>query len=196
MFLFPFQVGRGIRSRDGNSQVVYDPSLLDRCIYAVSPGCQFTMTFWVKLPEISRIYLLSTNERGTDVSTGLNIRTRVESRDIQMGITITAEILETVDISAGILSSGVWQHIAFAYSLDYDNSTDFAVYVDLIERETSNQTYMTDTYLFEPPLAHMSSGLSTILVNDDYQGFGFLDEVAVFSKALSTSEIMQLQISD
>ena len=114
-----------------------------------------------------------------------------------MGITITTAIPSKAGISttgAGILQSGVWHHMAFAFH----SPTNFAVYIDFVKRTTSSfNDVFEEGYVPVPvPEVNLESGWRSRPNGDHYTGFGLLDEVAVFSQVMSASQIMQLQISN
>ena len=94
IFFFSFKVGSGLNGTLQDSYVLYDLSLVDRCLYALSPGCKFTVTFWFQLPAEPRTELLSTFKRNVDHNTGISfgINRKLNSGDIFMGITITTDI--------------------------------------------------------------------------------------------------------
>ena len=190
-----FQVGSGLNGTLKDSYVAYNLSLIDRCLYSLSPGCKFTITFWFQLPAEPHTDLLSTFKRNVDYNTGIVFGfNRDRNGDIFVGITITTTQPAQAGIRAtGMMYPGIWHHIAFAYH----NTTHFALYIDFVKRETS---HFND--VFEPgytpvpvPEAHMSSGYQSP-PHHEYSGFGILDELTVFSEVLSAPQIMQLQISN
>ena len=176
----------------------YDLSLIDSCLYAVSPGCKFTISFWAKIPAEPRATLLSTFKTSNDDNTGVSFGAGVDRNgglfdSIHFGITLTT-FTEQLGISPrGVMYPNVWYHIAFAYH----NTTDFALYIDFVNGDNYHFVDVLDETWRPGPFteAYMASGFKSP-PRGSYTGFGILDELTVFSEVLSSSQIMQLQNLD
>ena len=127
---FPFQVGSGLNGTLKDSYVAYDLSLIDRCLYELSPSCKFTITFWAKMPPEPRAHLLSTYKRNVDENTGIQLGLRGNgNRGITLAITITTASAQLGISDRGVVHPDIWYHIAFAWH----NTTHFALYIDFVK---------------------------------------------------------------
>ena len=164
----------------------------------MSPGCEFTVTFWFRLLEEPFTRVLSTFKQNNDHSTGISIGfNRDMNGDILVGVSFTTPVPSRGGLrTTGMMYPGVWHHFAFAYH----NITQFALYIDFVRRTTSNhhQIHGPDYTPVPIPEAYMANGYRNQHSNQyrTLSGFGLLDELAIFSGILSESQVMQLQISE
>ena len=184
-----------------DSYVEYDLSLIDRCLYALTPDCKFTIAFWAKMPAEARADLLTTFKTNLDVNTGVRfgVGTHTNPFGVVDGIRISATattnattIPEQLFIGSKRLDPDVGPHIA----LTYENSTHWALYVNFVNGTNSYFVDLLEAPFFIPLSTepYMASGFQ-VPSRGTYTGFGILDELVVFPEYLSAAQIMQLQNS-
>ena len=185
---YSFQVGSGLNGTLFGSYVEYNASLVDRCVYYLSPGCNFTITFWLKIPteSISSIILLISPNG--DSTAGVRVSMLREGERRAIGFSLASCCEHGIIRSLSVLEFETWYHIAFTSQ----NTTHLALYIDFVESPISQHFFRRSQEIPPAPFseAYMASGSSR---SGPPFGFNIIDELVMFSEILSPEEIMQLQ---
>ena len=109
-----FQIGRGLYGSENPSQVEYDTSLVDECLYNITSGCARTVAFWFRNSRYLSIPFTTTVETYTFYS-GINVIV-FPSSGIRVVLSFGSVNYEIGDVDLPFMV-GEWNHLALAYQL-------------------------------------------------------------------------------
>lgn len=154
-------------------------SIPDDPVFSITPGENFTLEAWVKTVD-NRATFSSTVSKGVEGTPGYRL-------GLKNGMLFGETAIGPVSISTSgvtLVNDGFWHHIA--YVADFSSGT-FEVYLDGFVDGVSNATPVT------PPVLgnsyNMAIGAAYGGVGADHFFFGDIDEVRMWKRALTGSEL-------
>jgi hypothetical protein len=154
----------------------------------------FSISFWIKTTEGSDVGIMGTRSGGP--SEGLRIFSGVRGSNggVELGIIDSNSNEQSIETSNGnLIDDGNWHHVVFVK----DSNTDIGnIYIDGSTVSTSNSanddiSSVDSEFFYDFYIGAINSAAS---VDRDLDGS--LDEFAVFTKALSSSEVDSLYQGD
>jgi len=165
---------------------------------ALDEAAEFTYDAWIKPDSVSgsrMIFLLD-----EDTSAGIGSFVRMNDGKLEGVIAWSAAFGDgvyrqmNVQTTNAVILAGQWSHIAFVWKAQTGTSSDFKLYVNGVEQPatvTYNDNFNANVRIQSVKVYHGTDGRG---IGDPaaYLYDGLLDEVEVFNRALSASEIQAI----
>ncbi|WP_345005650.1 PKD domain-containing protein, partial [Snuella lapsa] len=185
-----------VNDKDGNSRSAYQApgangQYLANSYKGIGTNGERTVTAWIKTTNVGT--------RKTVVSWGENTEGQMFNVMVDNG-NIRVEggscSVQNDDSTVDRLDNNIWRHIAVTYNpTDGDKLKDVKMYIDGVYY--ANQPDTGDSYRSEVVQINTSNTVSSLQIgNADYNGdfywMGELDDVRIYSKALTSQEVVSV----